>query len=267
MSPRDSRPRLRPRHTAVALLALASWPLTSAGAQINIESLRNQDVPAGISGSVAADLQVKTGNTELVELGLSGRVNWVRGAATTLLIGDGALGLLSGDRFASDGLLHLRQTHWLNDRIAVEGYGQLNYDRPQLLDLRALGGAGVRLRLASGERGTLGMGLSLMLEEEHLDLPASAEHDERTSTLRNSTFITARLVAGESLVVSSTSYLQPALTDAAADLRVVENLSVGASLTDRLALTVTFDLRYDSGPPDGIAALDTHLRTGLSFSY
>jgi len=30
---------------------------------------------------------------------------------------------------------------------------------------------------------------------------------------------------------------------------------------------VTFDLRYDSGPPDGLAALDTRLRTGVTFSY
>jgi len=39
-----------------------------------------------------------------------------------------------------------------------------------------------------------------------------------------------------------------------------------ASLTERLALTVTFDLRYDSEPPDGLAALDTKLKTGGSFT-
>jgi len=74
-------------------------------------------------------------------------------------------------------------------------------------------------------------------------------------------------VAGEQLVISSTTYAQPAIDQIVDDMRILENLRVAASLTDRLALTVTFDLRYDSGPPDGIEALDTRLKTGVTFTY
>ncbi|MDH3424587.1 MAG: DUF481 domain-containing protein, partial [Gemmatimonadota bacterium] len=198
---------------------------------------------------------------------LNGRLNWLRGEATTLAIGEGGLGFLAGDRFSSSGLFHLRRTHWFADWIAPEWYGQINYDRPQLLDFRALAGGGVRLQFARGARGAVGAGVSLMLEHERLDLPDSATHDDRTRTVRNSTFLTLRLVAGDNLVISSTAYLQPALNDVFGDMRVLENLRVAASLSDRLALTVTFDLRYDSGPPDGIAALDTRLKTGVRFTY
>jgi hypothetical protein len=185
----------------------------------------------------------------------------------TLLIGEGGLGFLSGDRFASAGLLHLRRTYWLSERVAPEWFGQLNYDRPLLLDFRALAGVGVRLRFSSGAWGAAGAGASLMYEEERLDLPATAVHPEKTETVRSSTFLTLRLVAGESLVVSSTAYGQPALADVLGDVRLLENLRLSASITDRMTLTVAFDLRYDSGPPDRIASLDTRLRTGVTFSY
>jgi hypothetical protein len=253
------------RTSAIALLAFTLLLPTSARAQVNIESLRSDDVPDGISGALTGNLVVKTGNTDFVELSGNARLNWVRGPGTTLLIADGGLGFLRGNRFASGGLLHLRHTRWLNDRVAGEAFGQMNYDRPQLLDFRSLLGAGVRLRVGSGAWGALGAGSSIMIEEERLDLPASAVHPDRTTTWRNSTFVTVRLVAGDNLVVSSTAYLQPALSDLSDDLRIIENLSVAAALTDRLALNVTFDLRYDSGPPDEIEALDTQLKTGLTF--
>lgn len=249
------------------LLAVALTVPTAARAQVNIESLRRQDAPQGLSGSLGGDVDITTGNTELVALSANGRLNWTGGAATTLLIGEGGLGFFSGDRFASSGLLHLRRTQWLAESFAVEGFGQLNYDRPLLLDFRALAGAGIRARVARGDWGVLGVGSSLMLEKERLDLPVTATHPTETETLRNSTFVTFRVLGGAGFVVSSTTYAQPALSDVLDDIRIIENFSLSASLTDRLALTTTFDLRYDSGPPDGIAALDTHLKTGLTFTY
>jgi hypothetical protein len=236
-------------------------------AQVDIESLRREDAPAGVSGSLGGDLTLTTGNVEFVQVALNGRFNWVHGEATTLAIGEGGLGFLAGDRFSSSGLLHLRRTHWIADWIAPEWYAQINYDRPQLLDFRALAGGGVRLQFAQGAWGALGAGVSLMLEHERLDLPDTSIHDDRTRAIRNSTFVTLRLVGGERLVISSTAYVQPAVDDVFGDMRVLENLRVAASLTDQLALTVTFDLRYDSGAPSGIAALDTQLRTGVTFTY
>ena len=259
------RPRRGPHIAALAAACLLlPAPLL---AQVDIESLRRDDAPSGVSGSLGGDLTMTTGNVDFVRVTLNGRLNWVRGQATTLVIGEGGLGFLAGDRFSSSGLLHLRRTHWIAARLAPEWYAQINYDRPQLLDFRALAGAGARLQVAQGDWGGLGAGVSIMLEHERLDLPDTAIHENRTQTLRNSTFVTIRLVGGDRLVVTSTAYVQPALDDVFGDLRVLENLRLAASLSDQLALTVTFDLRYDSGPPDGTAALDTQLRTGVTFTY
>lgn len=256
---------MRSKH--VNLLVLALLLPSSLAAQVDIESLRREGTPSGVSGSLGGALSLETGNVDKLEVDLEGRINWVRGSTSTVLLGEGGLGFLGGDRFSSSGLAHLRQTYLSTAPFAPEWYAQINYDRPLLLDFRALAGAGVRASVSGGDWGAVAVGVSLMLEHERLDLPPGAVHDGRTRTLRNSTYLTLRVVGGGSFVASSTAYVQPSLSDGFDDVRVLESLRASASLTDRLALTVTFDLRYDSGPPDGVAALDTDLETGLRFQY
>ena len=84
--------------------------------------------------------------------------------------------------------------------------------------------------------------------------------------MRGSYFLTLRAVPSEKLVLTSTTYLQPALNNFN-DLRTLANVRIATSITDALDLTVSFDLRYDSKPPDGISALDTNLKTGVRYTY
>lgn len=260
-----SRARLAGWLTAVALVTLpAHSPLA---AQVNIESFRREDPPQGLSGSLSGDVNITTGNVDLVQMNLGARLTHTRELVQTLMVGQGGLGFLGRNRYASSGLLHFRRTHWLRNWVAPEWYTQLDYDRSLRLDYRALAGGGVRLDFARGSWGRFGAGTSLMLEYERLNLPDSATHDNRTTTLRNSTFVTLRITPGTGLVVSSTTYVQPAFLDDVSDVRVLENLRVATPITERLQLTVTFDARYDSTPPDGISALDTRLRMGVTYTY
>ncbi len=255
------------RYSGLRLLIVlaASLPLP-VSAQVNVEALRQEDPPLGYSGTFGGDLTLRTGNVELVQVDLNARLYIVRESVTRLMVGNGGLGLQGGSRFASSGLLHYRETYRYNDLISPEWYGQLNYDRPQLLDFRVVTGGGARTSFASGEWGEFGTGAALFLEHERLDLSDAAVHDNRTTAIRGSYFLTLRLVPNENLVITSTNYLQP-VVGKWGDVRTLANFRVAASVTDELDLTVSFDLRYDSGPPDEISALDTSLRTGLRYTY
>jgi hypothetical protein len=265
MTPTALRPT--PRRSGLRLLiALAVALPFPISAQVNMEALRQDDPPLGHSGTVGGDLTVRTGNVDLLQVGLNARLYRVTESVTRLIVGNGGFGLLSGSRFASSGLLHYRQTYQYSDFISPEWYHQLNYDQPQLLNFRAVMGGGARSAFASGEWGKFGMGVSLMLEHERLDLPDTAIHDDQTTTIRWSYFVTLHLVPNENIVITSTTYLQPEF-DTFGDLRTLENLRVAVSVTDELDLTISFDLRYDSRPPDLISALDTSLRTGLRYTY
>ena len=247
----------------IALTAALPLPLS---AQVNVEALRQENPPLGYSGTFGGDLTIRTGNVDLVQVGLNARLYRVEETVTRLIVGNGGLGLQGGSRFSSSGLVHYRETYQLNDWISPEWYGQLNYDRPQLLNFRVVTGGGARTSFARGDWGQFGMGAALMLEHERLALPDTAVHPDQTTTIRGSYFLTLRLVPSERLVITSTTYLQPAVADLG-DLRTLANFQLATSVTDELDLTVSFDLRYDSRPPDDVSALDTNLRTGLRYRY
>ena len=258
-------PHLRCNGFLLLIVLAAAFP-SSMSAQVDVETLRRDDPPLGYSGTFGGDLTLRTGNVDLIQLGLNARLYSVRESVTRLIVGNGGLGLLSGSRFSSSGLLHYRQTYAYNETFSPEWYGQLNYDRPQLLSFRAVTGGGARTSFASGEWGQFGMGGALMLEHERLNLPDTAVHDDQTTVVRWSYFLTLRVVPNEKLVITSTTYLQPVVGDFD-DIRTLANLRVATSVTDALDLTVSFDLRYDSKPPDGISAVDTRLRTGVRYAY
>ncbi len=269
MTPTTLRPTLG-RYGLRLLIALAATlpvalpiPLF---AQVNVEALRQDDPPLGRSGTFGGDLAIRTGNVDLVQLNLNARFYRVTESVTRLIVGNGGLGLQGGTRFASSGLFHYRETYLPDDLISPEWYGQLNYDRPQLLDFRVVTGGGARTSFASGEWGQFGMGAALFFEHERLNLTDTAVHDDQTTKIRGSYFLTLRLTPTENLVITSTTYLQPVIGNWG-DLRTLANLRLATSITDELDLTVSFDLRYDSRPPDDISALDTTLRTGLRYSY
>ena len=235
-------------------------------AQVDIEALRSEDPPDGYSGSVGSNVTVRTGNVDFIQLGLNARLFHVNDLVSTLVVGNGGLGLLGKSRFASSGLLHYRKTYLYNRQISPEWFGQLNYDRSQRLDFRMVLGGGARASFAQGDWGEFGMGASLVLEHEALNLPENAIHPNNTNTFRWSSFLTLRVVPTEDFVITSTTYLQPAYNDFS-DLRTLGKIRIATPVTDELALTVSFNLRYDSGPPDGTSPLDTTLRTGITFIY
>lgn len=255
-----------------ALLVGASLTLlggavpSAATAQVNIEAARREDPPPGLSGSVGGNLAVQTGNVDLVQIGLSGRVYRVTGPVTSMLVGNGGIGLLGGSRFSSAGLIHLRQTRRINSWLSPEWYGQINYDRAQLLAFRVVAGGGARARVAEGAWGRVWGGTALMLEHERLTLPDTAVHPRRTTVLRASSFAAVRVATNDQLVITSTTYVQPRVS-ALGDVRMLENFALAVSVTTQVAVTVSFDLRYDSRPPDGIASLDTSLRSGVTLTY
>ncbi len=254
---------IRDLTTSVALLLIVfAGP---ASAQVNIEALRRDDPPLGRSGSLGGDFTFRTGNVDFVQLDFNGRQYVVAENVTTLIVGNAGIGFLGRSRFASSGLIHYRRTH-AHRWASPEWYAQANYDRAQLLRLRLVGGGGIRAAVVRGAWGQFGTGTALMFEHERLELPDSALHARRTTVVRSSSFLTLRVVSESGFVVTSTTYLQPDI-QALGDVRILENLRLASPITEKVALTVSFNLRYDSRPPDGVAKLDTVLRTGVTYTY
>lgn len=154
-------------------------PLPSSARPINIEAQRRAPADLGFSGTLTADLELRTANVEHFRLGINARVDYQTEATNTFLVGRGHLGLVGTNRFSNAGLLHLRHGWRWRPRLMPEVYAQVNYDEPRQLDLRGLMGGGLRIGLTDTESVTLWVGTGYMFEDAARPRGGAAADRER----------------------------------------------------------------------------------------
>ncbi|MEM1128093.1 MAG: DUF481 domain-containing protein [Bacteroidota bacterium] len=243
----------------VCALILA-WPLVAAG-QVNIERIRvtNQE---GLSGSVGGDVEFRSGNAELFEVGATARVDYGMARSLLFFVGHLRYAERKGTTFRNSAFGHLRFTRDVTDRLVGEVFTQAERDGFTLLQIRLLAGTGLRFRYVRTEAFGVFQGTTLMVEHEQLEADRVVVHPAELTVLRWSNYVNVRLRLNESTRLVTTVYAQPRL-DAFADVRLLNDTLLEVGLTKHVALTTGFNLRYDSRPPDDIADLDVALRNGV----
>ncbi len=235
-------------------------------AQVNIETLRSVDKD-GLALSFSTDVMFRSGNSNFAEVGMATRLDYRHTKHYTFVTGSLRYGEQGGSAFRDRSFLHLRYNYDLSSQLVWEAFTQIERDRFTLLKSRALGGTGLRLRLRlladSTSRVQVFPGTSLMLEHEVLDRDKVAEHPATVTAPRWSSYVNIRLKLTDTVSLIQTLYVQPRL-DAFADIRLLNDAALAISLTKRVTLTTTFNLRYDARPPDNIESLDIFLRNGVS---
>jgi len=266
MSSRIPKPRLL-CFPVLHILISAALTLLSAPAdgQVNIEGMRGNVEDPGVSGELGLSASARTGNVEVVELGIEARVVNATSAATLMLIGSGDAGWEDGDRYSNEALAHVRSVFRPGKRLRPEMFGQLNYDDSARLDLRVLGGAGLRMLLTPPGRSQFWWGSAYMVEYERLDLAPGDTNAERASTHRWSNYISAGFELSESARLSWTQYYQPAL-DHFADARALTDFRMDVDASERVSIVTTFRMRFDSRPPQTTNKTSTTLRLGLNLT-
>lgn len=253
------------RITVIATPLVLTLLASVASAQVNIESLRRSDAATGLTGSVALDVAIRAGNVDFVQLTLTGRTDYSRGQFSTFVVGSGDLGFQGGQRFANAGLLHVRQSYAIGFAIP-EAYAQVNYTRQQQLAFRGLVGGGLRVPVVRHARVRLWFGSGPMFEHERLDLPLDAVHPRRTSVARWTSYLSSKLTVDPRVVLLATTYLQTQVGDWG-DVRNLTDVDLAVGLGRAASLVISFDLRYDSRPPDDTDPVDTTLKTGLAVTF
>ncbi len=210
-----------------------------AAGQVNIEALRRDARSTGFSGALALNLEIHTGNTDLKEIGLEGRLDYNHPRVNTFVLARNDFGWELGERFADEGLIHLRQHYPLRGRIGLEVFAQYNYDTSYLLDTRVLAGGGIRFGLIETGVFQLWEGASAFLEHERLgDLPDGGSHPDRATVGRWSHYLSSRLAVNDRVVSTCTVYFQP-LWDSIGDTRVLGELRTDwPSLSRRISKSI-----------------------------
>ncbi len=255
--------RLRVLILALAV-AGAAWP-AAARAQINTETMRAFDVD-GFATTLGGDLLLESGNSDLFEIGLNARFDYRRDRHYTFLRSELRYGEEGDATFKNRAFGHLRYNHRIRPWLVGEAFTQVQQDGFKLLQLRTLVGGGVRFRYLENERVGVFQGTTPMYEYENLDAGKAVGHPARSSSVRWSNYVNVRLPLTDNTSFFGTVYVQPRLDDFG-DVRVLHDATLAVALTRHLTLRTTFNLSYDSRPPQNIEALDLSLRNGIEVRF
>lgn len=147
-------------------------------------------------------------------------------------------------------------------------FADAEHDRFKRLDLRVSGGAGAKYTIYRAEQTQTEASLSAALLLTHETLVPSVDDPAPPSrTIGRWSFRargTQELPAGAR--IHNTTFFQP-LYDEMADYLLRSESSVRMSLTERLALSVSYQWNRTSLPPEGVSPDDRILRTGLIFDF
>jgi putative salt-induced outer membrane protein YdiY len=251
---------------SIAIILAIGLAASAANAQINMERFRRDSQKKGLEGNADIDLTVMTGNTDFRLLGLGSRLNYNWKRAYTFLVLNGGLGWNQGDRFMDQTMAHLRHVLTLSTRFQNEWFIQFDNNRKRNLKERELIGIGVRAKLFTARMVKLRIGAAYMHEHERYTLAIGNRHPRELETHRLSSYITCEWGRENGLSLLNVTYFQPDLANWR-DNRILTENALAMELSTHLALKITFTLRFDSKPPDGIKKLDTVSKSSLSVKF
>ena len=238
----------------------------SAWGQVNIERLRGDHWEPGFAATLRTDFSYRAGNVEIWEFGFGAHARYTWSRAQSFAVGNGDLGWKDGTRFSNAGLLHWRTIFRFRDRVYAEGFMQINYDKARRLNFRGLAGGGVRLGAVDTDAVKIWWGTTYMLERERLGLAPGDVHPARVLNHRWSNYLSLSAQANDRLGLTGAVYIQPRF-GAMGDFRILGDLTLGASVSQRVDLISTLNARYDSEPPLGVEKSDVKITTGVSVRF
>jgi hypothetical protein len=254
---------------ALAVLVAIAAP---ASAQIvDVQTLIGHDVPEGASGKLDASLDWRTGNSRLFHAGgaLVGRYrahDHLGFVVVRAEYGEAAGQGMPLETNIARTFEHLRYRYHLAPWIATEVFVQHETDRFRRLRLRALGGAGVRVRVAHCTTWSIHVGAAYMAEYEQLVDDALPDAGAAYADSRLSTYAVAAWKLNEDVTASETIYAQPRFTDPR-DVRLLEEATLTSKLAARVAFRFSLLIAHDSRPPPDTARTDTSLQSAVTVSF
>jgi len=249
-------------HAALIGVLAAAGPVH---AQVNTEKMRALDVD-GFRTTVGADIAWQSGNSDLFEVGARARFDYRTGRQYAFFVGEARYGEEDGKAFRDRSFGHLRYNRELRPWLVAEAFSQVENNGFARLQLRVLAGIGIRMRVVDTGRFKLFQGTTPMFEYENLESSGLVRHPATMSTVRWSNYVNLRLRLTEKTQVLTTVYVQPRVDDLG-DLRILDEATLAVALTEHVTLAVSFNLGYDSRPPDGVNDLDLSLRNGIAVTF
>jgi len=220
----------------------------------------------GISGNLAISYSTKSGNTDLDERDLSGKLKYDSNRRYLAFIQGTYEKTESSDVTTEDEIFsHARYIHKLNrETLYGEGFLQYFENSFQGIDYRWLAGGNLRWRFfSSTDWGKLYLGAGAFQEELNY-IDEFPEEDESMTRLNSYLAYTIKLA--EKTDFSLIGYYQPAY-DTANDYYSSIKAEITMQMVSDFYVSVMYEFEYDSRPPEGIEKKDREFTTSLVWKF
>ena len=258
---------------------------SSAQAQVNTEKLREDNPQGGFSGFAGTSVALRQGNINRLRIDASLRAQHESlqsvplNATSTLtkkatkqlffIVGELTFAekdTASGtDVYINKSFTHARWTNMWLARLGTEVFSQIQYNQAIRLQLRALGGAGLRWAAVESDFADVYAGAGYMFEHEVLDV---AEPNDVSHNHRMTNYVSLSLKFFEDKVsLMNTAYAQPRVDDFS-DYRIISESILNIEAHKHLVLGIALNVRYDSEPPVEVTEkLDLELKNTLKIMF
>jgi len=264
------KPERMTRNTGALWLSLALLLLVLGAArmegQVNTEKLRRLDSTRGVFANLSATAGLVRGNSEYVAVGASARVDHAGEGAYHFLVGRYEFKEAGNGKIANKGFVHARGIRDVADWLALEAFGQVQYNEFISLRNRTLLGGGARwtLPLPRDEEGhewlRLHAGTGIMHEYERYGLTSGTVRNNRP---RLTSYLTLYMQYSDRVTFTAVSYYQPRPDDFA-DFRFIAESSLAVHINKVIAILIDLNYRHDSRPIGRSVNYDLELSQGIS---
>ncbi len=246
-------------------ILIATLWLISIGASaqiINIEKKRLGSVENGWHGNIDFHFKYTNNTRKIWEFGNRAAFQYHKDKNNYLFITDLKLIRKDHEDLINKGYGHFRYNHLFKDsgNVSLEGFAQVQYNGVQKIKFRSLNGAGLRMKVLGNDTINLNFGTAAMFEHEENTL------ESVTQDIRSSNYLSFNWKISAKLGFKTINYFQP-LFRQPDDYRFSNESSLSLSLTQKLSLTVTYNVLYDAYPVEGVPNTITSIHNALRFKF
>ncbi len=249
----------------LAVFTLIVLPLLLSAQIVNIEEQRITGTNDSVHwyGHLRLGANFVKVQESIMQLNANAQVEHKMGKSLLLFLMDARFLRAGGTDFNNAGFAHLRYNRKLTDLLSMEFFAQAQYNRLLLVELRALGGGGLRYRLFKSASGKdrVYVGAAYLYEHNQFTDETGDRDWHRLSGYISFTF---RPWAGVTLV--STTYFQPKITYWA-NHRFATEARLDTPLGKKLSFFTDFSLQTDKALPTDAPVSNYAWQNGLTYRF
>jgi len=245
----------------IFLIVVLKLSLSLSSQVVNVEHKRNKADTIKYSGKIDFSLSATKTTENILATRNTMQLQKYEDKSTYILLSDINFMSVDTQKYLNNGFFHLRYNYLLyQDWLIAEGFTQIQFNKVQKILRRFLWGGGFRYNVLDIDNYKLSAGNAMMYEFEfYLD-------NSYNDFIRLSNYIAAEININDKFKFKHTTYFQPKI-DNFNIYRLHSESAIVSSITDKLKLSIVFNLSYDTAPPVDVQNTFYTFTNGLSYVF